>query len=85
LESNLNSLDQQRVPKYLRRLALQLESQKFLRFAQEFFQKVSFVLTTKLSVVGVVATMVDGSQQKSSKERAFIGFFKNFFKILFQI
>jgi hypothetical protein len=36
-------------------------------------------------VVGVVATMVDGSQQKSSKERAFIGFFKNFFKILFQI
>lgn len=29
--------------------------------------------------------MVDGSQQKSSKERAFIGFFKNFFKILFQI
>jgi hypothetical protein len=43
------------------------------------------VLTTKLSVVGVVATMVDGSQRKSSKERAFIGFFKNFFKILFQI
>jgi len=42
-------------------------------------------LTTKLSVVGVVVTMVDGSHQKSPKERAFIGFFKNFFKILFQI
>jgi hypothetical protein len=52
---------------------------------QEFFQKVSFVLTTKLSVVGEVVRMGDGSHQKSLKDRAFIGFFKNFFKILFQI
>jgi len=36
-------------------------------------------------VVGVVVAMVDGSHQKSPKERAFIGFFKNFFKILFRI
>ena len=43
------------------------------------------MLTTKLSVVGVVVAMVDGSHQKSPKERAFIGFFKNFFKILFRI
>lgn len=49
------------------------------------FQKVSFVLTTKLSVVGVVLTMGDGSRRKSPKERAIIGFFKSFFKILFEI
>ena len=52
---------------------------------QEFFQKVNFVLTTKLSVVGVVVRMGDGSCPKSLKERAIIGFFKSFFKILFQI
>ena len=78
-------MDQRREPKYLRRLASQRESRKFLRFAQEFFQKVKFVLTTKLSVVGVVVTMVDGSHQKSPKEQGFIGFFKSFFKILFRI
>ena len=52
---------------------------------QEFFQKVNFVLTTKLSVVGVVVTMGDGSRPKSLKERAIYGFFKSFFKILFQM
>lgn len=63
----------------------QRESRKFLRSAPMSFQKVSFVLTTKLSVVGAVATLGDGSYPKSLKERAIIGFFKSFFKILFQI
>jgi len=58
-------------------------SQKFLRFAQEFFQKAKFVLTTNSSVVGAVVALVDGRSQKSLKERGFLGFFESFFKILF--
>ena len=85
LESNLNSLGLQQAQKCQARLVNRRASQKFLRSAPMSFQKVSFVLTTKLSVVGVVATLGDGSYPKSLKERAIIGFFKSFFKILFEI